>query len=145
MLTLEQVSVGLPIACPRRSAISRTIAASTRFLESTFLCEYYTHYRNCPPAVRVLPLHELDSGLSARGFDLVVNIHSFSECTYEAVAWWAKHLQRLRIPDLLIIPNEPTELLSTEILRAGETKTARRDFRALIEGAGGPTPNFASQ
>lgn len=104
--------------------------------ESTFLCEYYTHYRNCPPAVRVLPLHELDSGLSTRAFDLVVNIHSFSECTYEAVAWWAKHLQRLRIPNLLIIPNEPTELLSTEILRSGETKAARRDFRPLIEGAG---------
>ena len=104
--------------------------------ESTFLCEYYTRYRNCPPAVRVVPLHELDSGLSGRGFDLAVNIHSFSECTYDAIAWWTQHVKRLRIPNLLIVPNEPTELLSTEIIRPGEKKPVKRDFRPLIEAAG---------
>jgi hypothetical protein len=104
--------------------------------ESTFLCEYYTRYRNCPQAVRVVPLHELDSELGGAQFDLAVNIHSFSECTYEAVAWWAQHLERLRPPNLLIIPNEPTELLTTEVSVSKENKVAKRDFRPLIEAAG---------
>jgi SAM-dependent methyltransferase len=98
--------------------------------QSTFLCEYYLRHRGVTPPARVVPLHELDGALQPGHFDLAVNIHSFSECTFEAVAWWLEQLERLRIPNLLIVPNDRDELLATE--RDG----SRRDFRSLVEAAG---------
>lgn len=98
--------------------------------ESTFVCDYYLRHRGCAPPARVLPLHELEDGLPADHFDLAVNIHSFSECRYEAVAWWFQLLERLHIPDLFIIPNDTDAFLSWE-----EDGT-RLPFLSLIEGAG---------
>jgi hypothetical protein len=95
--------------------------------ESTFLSEFYLRFRGVSPPVRVVPLDEVD-GLGS--FDLAVNIHSFSECPYDAVAWWVERLARLEVPRLLIVPNEPTELLSLE--RDG----SRRDFAPLLAEAG---------
>jgi hypothetical protein len=46
------------------------------------------------------------------------------------VEWWVEQLQRLRVPNLLVIPNEPTELLTLEV--DGE----RRDFMPLLARAG---------
>jgi hypothetical protein len=69
---------------------------------------------------------ELDPG----AFDLAVNIHSFPECTYAAVEWWAELLRRLAVPWLLIVPNEPDELLTLE------ADGTRRDFVPLLERAG---------
>jgi hypothetical protein len=98
--------------------------------ESTFICEYYLRHRDCLPPARVVPLHELDGALAPDHFDLAVNIHSFSECTYAAVAWWLDWVERLRIPNLLIVPNERDELL------AFESDGSRRDYRPLVEAAG---------
>jgi hypothetical protein len=98
--------------------------------ESTFVCEYYLRHRGCAPPARVVPLHELEGALEPGHFDLAVNIHSFSECTYEAIAWWMAEIERLRIPNLLIVPNDPDELL------AFERDMSRRDFRPLVEAAG---------
>ena len=82
-----------------------------------------------PPA-RVVPLTEVGEALTPGGFDLAVNIHSFSECTLEAIDWWVEQLRRLEVPTLLIVPNEPTELLSLE------ADGTRRDFLPLVEAAG---------
>ncbi len=98
--------------------------------ESTFLSEYYLEYRGVAPPARVVPLDRIDSDLAPGAFDLAVNIHSFSECTYSAVAWWVQLLVQLEIPRLLVIPNEPTELLSLE------TDGGRRDFAGLLADAG---------
>jgi FkbM family methyltransferase len=98
--------------------------------ESTFLSEYYLRYRKCAPPARVVPLHEIDRVGEPGRFDLAVNIHSFSECTYEAVSWWLNWLEGLRIPNLLIVPNDRGDLLAYE--RDG----SRRDFRPLVEAAG---------
>lgn len=98
--------------------------------ESTFLCEYYLGHRGCAPPARAVPLHELDGQLEPGGFDLAVNIHSFPECTYDAVAWWLDQIAALEIPWMLIVPNEPTELLSLE------PDGNRRDFMPLLDGAG---------
>jgi SAM-dependent methyltransferase len=96
--------------------------------ESTFLSEWYLRYRACTPPARVVPLPEVST--LQPGFDLAVNIHSFSECTHDAIAWWVELLGRLRVPRLLIIPNEPEELLSLE------ADHSRRDFRPLLSRAG---------
>jgi hypothetical protein len=98
--------------------------------ESTFICEYYLHHRGCIPPARVVPLHELDGALQPGQFDLAVNIHSFSECTYDAISWWLDWLEHLRVPNLLIVPNDRDELL------AFESDGTRRDFRPLIAAAG---------
>jgi putative sugar O-methyltransferase len=98
--------------------------------DSTFLCEYYLRHRDCTPPARAVPLDELRRDVSPGAFDLAVNVHSFPECTYEAVDWWIKLIARLGVPNLLIVPNEPGQLLTLE------PDGTRRDFRPLIEQAG---------
>lgn len=98
--------------------------------ESTALCEYYLAHRGCAPPARVLALYELDDELEPGAFDLAVNIHSFPECTYEAVSWWLELVARLCVPHLLIVPNEPGRLESLE------ADGSRRDFAPAIARAG---------
>ncbi len=98
--------------------------------DSTFLSDYYLRYRGRIPPARVVPLHELDVQIQPGSFDLALNIHSFSECTRAAVGWWANWLLRLGVPYWLIVPNEPSEFLTTE------PDGSRYDYRPLIEAAG---------
>jgi hypothetical protein len=98
--------------------------------ESTFLCDYYLAHRGCSPPGRSVPLTEVESELRPGSFDLAINIHSFPECTFEAVAWWFELLTRLEVPHLMIIPNEPNELLTLE------PDGTRRNFMPLVEKAG---------
>jgi SAM-dependent methyltransferase len=97
--------------------------------ESTFLSEYYLHFRDCAPPARVVSLDAVDD-LTSGEFDLAVNVHSFSECTLAAISWWVDRLRHLRVPRLLVVPNEPTDLLSLE------ADGSRRDFEPLLEDAG---------
>lgn len=98
--------------------------------EATFLSRYYLGYRGCIPPARVVPFDEIDTALAPGHFDLAVNIHSFSECPLEAIRWWLQQLRRLRVPDLLIVPNDGERLLSTERDRS------RRPFEPLMADAG---------
>jgi putative sugar O-methyltransferase len=98
--------------------------------ELTFVSEYYLRHRGAAPPARVARLDRLDAELEPEGFDLAVNLHSFSECPYAAVEWWVELLARLEVPRLLVVPNEPDELLTLEPDRS------RRDFGPLLERAG---------
>ncbi len=98
--------------------------------ESTFLCDYYLRFRNVSPPARVLPLHQLEDCLDARGYHIAVNIHSFSECSFAAVDWWMRVIAQLHIPWLLVVPNHADELLTRE---PGDEP---RDFAPLIRSAG---------
>ena len=98
--------------------------------ESTFLSEYYLGFRGSSPPARVVALHQLEEQMEGASFDLAVNIHSFSECTYAAIEWWLALLRRLGVENLLVVPNEPTELLSLE------PDHSRRDFAPLLDAAG---------
>jgi hypothetical protein len=98
--------------------------------ESTFLSEYYLRERGSSPRARVVSLDRVERELAPGAFDLAVNIHSFPECTYAAVDWWTDLLGRLEVPHLLVVPNEPDELLTLE------ADGTRRDFLPLIERAG---------
>ena len=98
--------------------------------ESTFLSDFYLRHRGASPPARVVPLDRVTSDLEAGAFDLAVNIHSFSECTFAAVQWWVEQIERLQIRRVLIVPNEPTELLTLE------QDGTRRDFLPLLEHAG---------
>jgi len=95
---------------------------------STFLCEYYLTFRQVPDSVRVVPLHEVDT--LADAYTVAVNVHSFSECSLDAIRWWMDRIGERDIEWLLIVPNTPGALLSTE--RDG----SRLDFRPDVEKAG---------
>lgn len=98
--------------------------------ESTFVCEYYLAHRNCSPPARAVALDRVAVDLEPGSFDLALNIHGFSECTLAAVSWWIDLLVRLRVGELLIVPNEPTDLLTLE------ADGSRLDYRPLLEAAG---------
>lgn len=95
---------------------------------STFLCDYYLDYREAPKSVRVVPLPEWET--LADDYDLAVNIHSFSECSLEAIGWWLDRIAERNIDWLLIVPNTPHQLLSTEL------DGTMKDFAPLVRAAG---------
>ena len=98
--------------------------------EMTYLSEIYLAHRAVVPPARVVELPDVDQVVRDEAFDLVVNVHSFSECTHDAVAWWVRHLAQADVQTLLVVPNEPTELLTREV------DGTRRDYRPLLEEAG---------
>jgi SAM-dependent methyltransferase len=98
--------------------------------EATFISDWYLRFRGCSPPARVVRLDEIEAQLPGGTFDLAVNMHSFSECPHDAIEWWVDWLRRLDVPNLLLIPNEPDMLLTTE------ADGTRRDFAPLLAGAG---------
>lgn len=80
--------------------------------ESTFLCDYYLQFRQVDDRARSVPLTEYQT--LSQHYDLAVNIHSFSECSRAAVRWWLEQIRSRDIEWLLIVPNDPTELLTSE-------------------------------
>ena len=97
---------------------------------STFLCEYYLRYRGLAERTSVIRLPDMSDALEPGQIDLAVNIHSFSEMPHAAVAGWLGWLADLRVPQLLIVPNERDRLLSHE----GDG--VRRDCTELLNRAG---------
>ena len=92
---------------------SPTTAASTRSPESTFLSEYYLRHRGGSPPARVVPLDEVEARAASPGaFDLAVNIHSLLGVHPRGGRVVGRRSSSgSRCPDLLVVPNEPTELL----------------------------------
>ena len=97
--------------------------------ESTFLSEYYVDFRGLAPTTRVVALPDVPA-ITAGGFDLALNIHSFSECPHAAIEWWVGELERLDVPQLFLVPNERAGFLSME------PDGSRRDYLPLLERAG---------
>ena len=95
---------------------------------STFLCEYYTKFRGLSEAVRVVPLSEIDTLRDA--YTLAVNVHSFSEQSHASISWWFGEIAKRDIQWVLIVPNTPGVLLSTE------ADGSRRNFLSTVLDAG---------
>lgn len=98
--------------------------------EATFLSDWYLRYRGCAPPARTVRLDRLEQEVRPGEFTLAVNMHSFSECPLDAVRWWIEWLAKLEVPNLLIVPNEPDALLSTE------PDGSRLGFEPLLNAAG---------
>ena len=95
--------------------------------ESTFVCEYYLRHRGVAPPARVVALPDAES---LGGFDLALNVHSFSEMPSASVAWWLGLLREREVPRLLVVPNDGAELLSLE------PDGTRRDLTPLVDAHG---------
>jgi hypothetical protein len=78
--------------------------ATDAFAPSTFVCDYYLRFRGAKGAAS-LPLDEVDALLAREPIDLAVNVHSFSECTADAVDWWVARLSRHKVRHLFVVPN----------------------------------------
>jgi hypothetical protein len=129
--TVLDIGAGYGRLAHRLSAIAPGLTryyCTDGIAESTFLCEYYLGFRGVENA-EVVPADELGR-LRTDTIDLAVNIHSFSEMGLETVTAWFELLTRLRVPRLLIVPNDPDELLTYE---ADHT---RSDFAPVIAAAG---------
>ncbi len=63
---------------------------------STFLSEFYLSYRGSSAVVTPLPDFSTDA-------EIVVNVHSFTECTLEAVDWWLSRVCSAK--HLFLVPN----------------------------------------
>jgi SAM-dependent methyltransferase len=96
--------------------------------ESTFICDYYLKFRKVHARAETISLPDFIQMYPQCNFDLAVNIHSFSECTTTAVAWWLHILRQMKVPRLMIVPNGDGggRLLTTE------TDRSRNDFEQLI-------------
>jgi hypothetical protein len=71
---------------------------------STFICEYYLRYRQAARA-QTVPLTQIEDALKSQRIDLAINIHSFSECSLDAVEWWVRLLASHRVPHVMIVPD----------------------------------------
>jgi hypothetical protein len=83
------------------------VYATDAFAPSSFIADYYLRFRGAERA-RMVPLDRVEALLGETGIDVAVNVHSFSECTVDAIAWWTGLLARHRVPYLMIVPNEGT-------------------------------------
>jgi putative sugar O-methyltransferase len=98
--------------------------------ESTFFCRHYVAHRGVQDKVQVIPLDEIEDQLSSERIDLAVNIHSFSECSLEAIDWWIALLARHKVPRLMITPNQKFDGGRTLAVDDG------RDFLSVVEKHG---------
>jgi hypothetical protein len=87
---------------------------------STAICDAYIRYRNLADRVTVVPLTRLDS--IATPIPVAMNVHSFSEMSYEAVAWWLDWLVDAGVQWLFVVPNLP-----------GPALVDGRSFRDLLD------------
>jgi SAM-dependent methyltransferase len=75
--------------------------------ESTFLSSYYLS-RKGAAGTRVVAFDD-QRDLVPGTIDLAVNIHSFSECSMEAVDYWVSRCAELKVEYLFIVPNMSVE------------------------------------
>jgi len=73
--------------------------------ESTYISDYYLQHRGVQCKTNVVPLDEIEVYLKRNAVHVAVNIHSFSECSIEAIRWWLDLLASNRVPYLMIVPN----------------------------------------
>lgn len=104
--------------------------------ESTFLSEFYLEHRGLAHRADVIPLDKIDARLTGP-FDVALNIHSFSECTYAAVEWWLRRVADLGIANLMIVPNPNNRFASDpERFVSSEADGSHRDFYPLLTSLG---------
>ena len=98
--------------------------------ESSFVCEYYLRFRGLEGRFKIVPATEIDAALDLEHVDLAINIHSFSECSLDAVEWWMGRLAARAVKHFMMVPNACGH--DGDLLR----NNAGADMLPLIERSG---------
>lgn len=85
---------------------NRQLVACDAIALSTLICRAYVEHLGLQDRVRVVPLHEVDA---LGGFGLATNVHSFSEMSPAAIAWWLDWLVERRVRYLFVVPNRSAD------------------------------------
>jgi len=96
--------------------------------ESTFLCQYYLNYRGVSDRAKAVPLDTIEEALP-NSIDIVTNIHSFQECTFESISWWLDLISRRKIKYFMLAHYK-------DELHSKEPDGTARNFRPLLEMKG---------
>jgi SAM-dependent methyltransferase len=72
---------------------------------STFLCDYYLRRKGVADRATTVPLDEQERLPEDGAITLAINIHSFSECSAEAVNYWMGRCAAPGIKYLFVVPN----------------------------------------
>lgn len=83
------------------------VYATDAVARSSFIADYYLRYRGAE-RISVVPLDDVEALLARTAIDVAVNVHSFSECTLDAVSWWTALLARHAVRYLMVVPNGGT-------------------------------------
>ncbi len=97
---------------------------------SSFISDYYLRFRGTTDKTQIVPLHNIETTLNQQPVKLAINIHSFSECTISAIAWWLALLQKQAVKYLMIVPNAGNHGGQQLLTHDGQ------DFGAVIEAHG---------
>ena len=98
--------------------------------ESSFVCEHYLRFRGLEGRFKIVPATEIDAALELAHANLAINIHSFSECSLDAVEWWMGRLTAHAVQHFMIVPNACGH--DGQLLR----NNAGEDMMPLIERSG---------
>lgn len=108
---------------------------------STFLCEFYLSYRGVARAARTVPLTTVAKNIG--GVDLACNIHSWSECSLDAINWWLDMIADHNIRYLFVVPHDTGWVCANIDGSTGEFKSAlerhgyrlmRSDLKPSVDG-----------
>jgi SAM-dependent methyltransferase len=104
---------------------------------STRVCEIYLAHRNVTRAETV-PFHQLDK---IPDVDVAVNVHSWSECSLDAITFWLDFIDARHARRLMIVPHRaspvgkhvhPEPLLSCETVNDARTEAVKKSYRQLL-------------
>lgn len=88
------------------------------YAPSTFLSEFYLDYRKT--GTQVVPLDGLEATLASNRIEIATNIHSFSECTVDAIQWWVDLIAKSNVTHMMVVPNGKGEEGRKCLTNAGE-------------------------
>ena len=99
---------------------------------STFISEFYLKFRGVGHKALVVPITDISKLLQENPPDLALNVHSFSECSLEAVSWWVKALSHAAVRYLMIAPNFESNNQGGRLLFTTEKNGSGLDFEPVL-------------
>ena len=73
--------------------------------ESTFISEYFLKKYHKINEVTIVPIDQKEFLIENVKISLAINIHSFSEMTFDFVKFWIEEVNRIKVPYIFIVPN----------------------------------------
>lgn len=93
---------------------------------STFINQFYLESKNLTPKGEVISVDRIEKQIENYHIDLAINIHSFSECSLDAIEWWVNLLHNHKVQKLFVIPNSRDKLMTMN----------KEDFQPILEKYG---------